>query len=197
MPIASSGNHSEGSLTTQSILWRSIHLPGHEACRLFSHGAEWHLEGTAVFSHLHQPCRLSYLVVCDKEWNTMRASVSGWVAETAVDIDLVVDREHRWRLNGIEQPAVAGCIDVDLNFSPSTNLLPIRRLNLAVGQKAPVNAAWLKFPSFELEPLSQVYSRIDESTYRYRSGGGQFTADLKVDRVGFVRNYPAIWQEEE
>jgi len=62
----------------------------------------------------------------------MRASVSGWVAETAVDIDLVVDREHRWRLNGIEQPAVAGCIDVDMNFSPSTNLLHIRRLNLAV-----------------------------------------------------------------
>lgn len=81
----------------------------------------------------------------------------------------VVDREHRCRLNGIDPPAVAGCIDEDLNFSSSTNLLPIRRLILAVGQNAPVKAAWLKFPSFELEPLSQVYSRIDESTYRYES----------------------------
>jgi hypothetical protein len=186
-----------GSLTTQSILWRNIHLPGHEACRLSLQGAEWHLEGTAVFSHLHQPCRLSYLVVCEENWNTAGARISGWVADTAVDIDLVVDREHRWRLNGIEQPTVTGCFDVDLNFSPSTNLLPIRRLNLAVGQGALVKAAWLKFPSFELEPLSQVYSRIDESTYRYESGGGQFTADLKVDRVGFVRDYPAIWQTEE
>jgi hypothetical protein len=127
----------------------------------------------------------------------MRATVSGWVAEKAVDIDLVVDRERRWRLNCIEQPTVTGCIDVDLNFSPSTNLLPIRRLNLAVGQEALVKAAWLKFSSFELEPLSQVYLRIDESTYRYESGGGKFTADLKVDHVGFVRNYPAIWEEEE
>jgi uncharacterized protein len=197
MPTASSGNHGEGSVTTQSILWRGIQLPGHEACRLFSQGAEWHLEGTAVFSHAHQPCRLSYLVVCEEKWNTMKAWVSGWVAETAVDIDLVVDREHRWRMNGIEHPTVTGCIDVDLNFSPSTNLLPIRRLNLAVGQEALVEVAWLKFPSFELEPLSQSYSRVDESTYRYESGGGQFTADLKVDRVGFVRNYPAIWQAEE
>src|SRR5262245_65703853 len=88
-----------GSLTTQSILWRGIHLPGHEACRLFSQGAEWHLEGTAVFSNLHQPCRLSYSVVCDEEWNTLRAGVSGWVAETDVDSDLVVYREQRWRLN--------------------------------------------------------------------------------------------------
>jgi len=159
--------------------------------------AEWHLEGTAVFSHLHQPCRLSYLVVCDEKWNTTRARVSGWVAERAVDIDLVADREHRWRLNGIEQPTVTGCIDVDLNFSPSTNLLPIRRLNLTVGQEAVVKAAWLQFPSFGLEPLSQVYSRIDESTYRYESGEGKFTADLKVDHVGFVREYPAFWQTEE
>jgi uncharacterized protein len=188
---------SRGSVTTQSILWRGIHWPGHEACRLTSQGAEWHLEGTAVFSHLHQPCRLSYSVVCDEKWNTIRAKVSGWVAETVVDIDLVVDREHRWRLNGIYQPTLTGCIDVDLNFSPSTNLLPVRRLNLAIGQEAAVIAAWLKFPGFELEPLSQVYSRIDESTYRYESGAGQFTADLKVDRVGFVTNYPAIWQSEE
>ena len=132
-----------------------------------------------------------------KKWSTLRARVSGWIAETAVDINLVVDGEQRWRLNGIEQPAVTGCIDVDLNFSPSTNLLPIRRLNLTIGQQALVKAAWLKFPSFELQPLSQVYSRIEESTYRYESGDGQFTADLKVDRVGFVRDYPGIWQSAE
>src|SRR4030095_6765301 len=196
MPIASSGNHSEGTLTTQSILWRSIHLPGHEACRLFSHRAEWHLEGTAVFSHLHQPCRLSYFVVCDKEWNTTRASVSGWVAETAVDIDLVVDREHRWRLNGIEQPAVAGCVDIDLNFSPSTNLLPIRRLNLEVGATGAVRAAWLRFPSFAVEPLYKSYTRLESRLYRYESAGGRFVAEVTVDETGLVVNYGDIWSRE-
>src|SRR5262245_21197754 len=164
----------EEALTTQSILWRGIHWPGHEACRLSSQNAEWHLEGTAVFSHVHQPCRLSYLVVCEENLNTLRARISGWVGDTTVDIDVVVDRNHCSRLNGIEHPTVAGCIDLDLNFSPSTNLLPIRRLNLPVGQEALVTAAWLKFPGCELEPLSQVYSRVDESTYRYTSGEGQY-----------------------
>ena len=32
----------------QSILWRGIYFPGHEACRLLQHDAEWRLEGTAV-----------------------------------------------------------------------------------------------------------------------------------------------------
>ena len=143
-------------MTTQSILWRSIHWPGHEACCLFSQNAEWHLEGTAVFSHVHQPCRLSYLVVCEENWNTLRARISGWVGDTVVDIDLVVDPKQRWRLNGIEQPPVAGCIDLDLNFSPSTNLLPIRRLNLPVGQEALVTAAWLKFPGFMERIIDQT-----------------------------------------
>jgi hypothetical protein len=150
-----------------------------------------------VFSHDHKPCLLSYEVVCQSSWNTLRARVSGWVDNAAVDLELAVDGHHRRRLNGNEYPGVQGCVDLDLNFSPSTNLIPIRRLNLRVGQEAQVKAAWLRFPSFELEPLLQVYRRMDESTYRYESGEGQFVADLKVNSVGFVTDYPAIWQAEE
>jgi hypothetical protein len=183
-------------MSNQTIIWRGIHLPGHEACRMFSKSGEWYLEGAAVFSHDRRPCLLSYEVVCESSWNTLRAKVSGWVADAAVNIDLAVDREHGWRLNGVEYPTVAGCIDLDLNFSPSTNLIPIRRLNLSVGQEAQVKAAWLRFPSFELEPLSQVYRRIGESTYRYEIGG-EFVADLNVNSLGFVTNYPDIWLVEE
>jgi uncharacterized protein len=92
---------------------------------LFSKNDKWRLEGTAVFAHDQKPCLLSYVVVCESSWDTIRARVFGWVANARVNVDLVVDREHRWRLNGIEHPTVAGCLDLDLNFSPSTNLLPI------------------------------------------------------------------------
>src|SRR5438093_248859 len=87
-------------------------------------------------------------------------------------------RTGRWTPNGTECPAVAGCVDLDLNFSPSTNLLPIRRLDLPIGGRAAVRAAWLRFPGFTLEPLEQVYHRIDEGTYRYESAGGSFIAEL-------------------
>ncbi len=40
---------------------------------------------------------------------------------------------------GTERPEVG--LDVDINFSPSTNLPPIRRLNLGIGQEAKVRAA--------------------------------------------------------
>ena len=42
--------------------------------------------------------------------------------------------------------------------------------------------------------MSQIYRRVDESIYRYESGGGSFVADLEFDGVGFVTNYPGVWQ---
>ena len=99
-------------------------------------------------------------------------------------------------MNGAVVPAVEGAIDFDLNFSPSTNLLPIRRLTLAVGQEGVVRAVWLRFPGFELEPLEQVYRRLSESTYRYESAGGRFVAELSVDALGFVARYPGFCETE-
>jgi hypothetical protein len=84
----------------------------------------------------------------------------------------------------------------DLNFSPSTNLLPLKRLGLAVGQEAKVRAAWLRFPSFDLKPLDQLYRRTGEATYRYESAGGVFVAELEVNGVGFVTHYPGFWQAQ-
>jgi uncharacterized protein len=180
----------------ESILRRGFVLPGHEACWLFSQASRWHLEGTAVFSHEQQPCRLDYQVICDAAWRTLSGKVEGWLGNTVVDIQIKTDLTGLWWLNDLERSDVMGCIDVDLNFSPSTNLIPIRRLDLAVGETAEVKAAWLRFPSFALEPLPQQYHRLDETTYRYESAGGQFVADLKVNRSGFVIDYPGIWQAQ-
>jgi hypothetical protein len=155
----------------------------------------WHLIGTAVFEHERQPCRLDYEVLCDARWRTTSAKVQGWLGRHALDIETSVDETGRWSLNGTHVPETTGCIDVDLNFSPSTNLLPIRRLNLDVGQEADVSAAWLRFPSFRLERLDQRYRRLAERSYKYESAGGSFTAEIEVDDAGFVTRY-GFWQAE-
>ena len=177
----------------QSILWQGIYFKGHEACRVYELNNELCLAGAAVFSSDKRPCRLSYLVVCDSSWNTLRGSVFGWVGDQDVNVEIAVDAQ-RWTMNGVAESAVEGCIDLDLNFSPSTNLLPIRRLKLAIGEQAEVKAAWLRFPSFKFELLSQVYTRLDEFRYRYSSGGGNFVCDLTVNEAGFVTDYPGLWE---
>jgi uncharacterized protein len=180
----------------QSILWRRLDQPGHESGRLVGRGSAWQLSGTAVFAHTRQACRLEYLVVCDAAWRTVSGRVAGWIGDETVEIELSVDSARQWRLNGTACPAVAGCVDLDLGFSPSTNLLPIRRLGLAIGQEAEVRAAWLGLPDLALAPLDQLYRRIDRATYRYESAGGRFVTELEVNASGFVTRYPDFWAAE-
>src|SRR5262249_12135859 len=182
---------------TDTILWRRIDLPGHEVGRLKRRDDGWELSGTAVFSHEWGPCNLDYLVICDSGWRTESAQIGGVIGDREINLRVSVDRESTWSLNGVECPIVAGCVDLDLGFSPSTNLLPIRRLSLRRGQEAEVTAAWLPFPSLEFEPLQQTYRREGDSLYRYESGGGVFVRLLEVNAVGFVTNYPGLWVEED
>lgn len=188
-------NIAEG-IADQSILWRRLDRPGHEFARVYLADSGWRLTGAAVFAHEGQPCRLDYLIGCDAQWRTVTCEVNGWLGNQPIAIDISVDAFGRWQLNGTECPAVSGCTDVDLNFSPSTNLLPIRRLGLEVGAEAEVQAAWLRFPSFTLERLDQRYRRTAPETYRYESAGGAFITELEVNSAGFVTRYPNFCEAE-
>ena len=56
---------------------------------------------------------------------------------------------------------------------------------------AKIQAAWLRFPDFTVVKAAQTYTRLDEYTYRYKSG--TFEADLDVDDDGLVTTY-AEWR---
>ena len=179
-----------------AILWRRLDLPGHEVSRLTQSDDLWELSGTAVFAHDQRPCALDYRVVCDQHWRTRSAHIQGTVGHESVALHATVSSEQRWQVNGIAQPALDGCVDIDLGFSPSTNLLPIRRLALNIGEDAKVSAAWLPFPALTFEVLAQTYRREGKSTYRYESGDGAFVRVLDVNAAGFVTHYPDLWRAE-
>jgi hypothetical protein len=172
------------------ILWQWVDRPGHEAARVI----ERVLSGTSVFAHDANPVSLDYEIACDDDWRTREVRVRGWVGERRIDVDIRVDGGV-WTMNGDEVEAVRGCVDVDLNFSPITNLLPIRRLDLKIGDAQLVTAAWLRFPSFALEPLSQRYTRIDETHVHYQSLASNFEALLTIDEGGLVLDYAGVWKQ--
>lgn len=110
--------------------------------------------------------------------------------EIVYEIERLAD--GTWLLNGSAQPEADGLIDVDLNFTPATNLLAIRRLNVSVGTEAVASAAWLTFPEPKLARLDQTYRRLDETRYGYRGYGYEDTLD--VSPAGFVLHYPRLWK---
>jgi hypothetical protein len=181
------------------ILWRRLDLPGHDAAGLRQTVGGAELRGMAVFQDEGGPAALRYSVGCDSEWRSTEATVEGWCGARAVAVRIQRSSDGTWTLNGVLCPSVAGCIDLDLGFSPATNLLPLRRLDLAVSQAAEVRSAWLEWPTAELRPLVQRYARRSVADYDYEAdlpGQARFVGQLRVEPGGWVLDYAELWQAE-
>jgi hypothetical protein len=160
-------------------------------------GDGWRLSGMAVFNLDGRPCALRYEVDADARWSSRGARVCGWCDTERVDVAIVAGPGGQWHFNGVEQSAVRGCVDVDLGFTPATNLLQLRRVALDIGQEATVPVAWFPFPDLTLARLEQRYRRLDQVTYEYQAPSvGYAAAPLHVNEIGFVTRYPGLWELE-
>ena len=180
----------------ESIRWRRLDIPGHETATVKRQSDGWQLSGVAVLTDTSNSCRIEYEIQCDAQWMTRLCSLRGMIGATPVHVDIERDAAGVWSMNGAEVAEVRGCIDIDLGFSPVTNLLPIRRLALPIGARATVTAAWVRFPELTLEVLEQMYTHAASNLYDYQSAGGKFQRELTVDEFGCVIDYPGLWRAE-
>ena len=185
----------QGRLVKETC-WRRLDEPGSETARLIQGEDEWILEGRVNVGVDGARGYIDYRVECSGDWLTRRVSLTGRLDARAVAHRLEADAARDWRFDGRRAPEVSGCEDVDLSFSPVTNLLPIRRLALATGQAAVVRSAWVLLPDFRLERLEQEYRRLSGSRVAYSAPGTGYRAELEVDEVGLVVRYPGLWEAE-
>lgn len=178
----------------RSVIWRRRDQIALEHFELRVHANAILLSGTVLMVDEGAPLRAEYEVRCDHGWVTRSVRVTLRRDRESRELALVTDDQRRWWRDGRELAGVTGCIDIDLSISPSTNTLPIRRLALERGESRDVIAAWVKFPELSVEPLPQRYLRTDQDRYRYQSNGGAFTADIAVDDMGLVVDYPPGWE---
>jgi hypothetical protein len=177
-----------------SGLWRWLQGTGLERFEFLRAGDEWIFRGTILTLAHDAAAEARYEITCDHSFHTKSANVS--VRDAAGERSVrIVSEDGRWFENGAENQTVAGALDIDLGWSPSTNTLPIRRFGLEIGQTSgEFIAAWVRFPELTLQPLPQEYLRLGERKYRYSSRGGAFVAELLVDDHGLVINYEGFWQ---
>ena len=179
-----------------SVLWRRLDTPGHDACCLEGNDAGWQLDGTAVFRQGEAPAQLAYRVVCDPGWRTQWGQVQGRIGGEAVDFRVARTAAGIWTLNGAVAQGLGDGADLDFGFTPATNLLQLRRLDLLEGQTADVPVAWLDLPGCTLFLLRQRYERRSKTTYWYEAPRFDYAALLEVTADGFVRRYPGLWEME-
>jgi uncharacterized protein len=180
----------------ETILFRRHETPGHDACRLIMGSSERRIEGTAVFTWGGMPTQLAYEAVAHEDWRTRYGRVRGWVGARSIDVTIELQASGEWLLDGALVPGLKGCVDVDLGFTPATNLLQLRRIGLKVGEKAEVPVAWWDLDARELSLVEQSYERRSEHSYWYESPRFGYEALLEVAPSGFVLEYPGLWTAE-
>ena len=180
-----------------TVVWRRLDVVGTEFFQLSTDTDGPRLEGGIIAIHEGAPILVDYEIGCTRSWQTRHVALTAVSGETKRRLELRVDEHGRWWADKKELAGLAGCLDVDVSLSPSTNTLPIRRLgflDLPIGESCDVTAAWIRFPQLTVEPLPQRYTRLAARRFHYASAGGAFTAELEVDDLGLVTSYPPFWE---
>jgi len=179
-----------------TILWKRIDVPGHDACHLGWTGDGWMLDGVAAFLEEGEPASLRYRILCDATWRSRKGRVTGWLGARRIHLRVRRTRSGGWTLNDQIVPGLGDCVDLDLGFTPATNLTQLRRIALAIGRSADVPVAWLDVAAGTLDLLHQRYTRRTESAYWYEAPRFEYAELLEFGPEGFARRYPRLWEAE-
>lgn len=173
--------------------WRRLDVPGTDECELVRTADGWRVEGVAEFG---AGARLRYSVDADERWYSVRAEVAGTVDRRPLDLAARRDDSGHWSINDRADPSLHGLIDIDLGFTPATNLFPLRRLSLAPGEAAAAEALWLDDATWTFRRLPQRYERRDALSWWYEAPTVGYSGLLTVTPDGFVRDYPGLWIDD-
>jgi hypothetical protein len=177
--------------------WRHVDVrDGFEVLFLGREGDGFRFDGHSTAVEDGEAWSIRYMLTLDANWVTRSAHVLGRSATGTHEVRLDGDGTGGWLVDGSPAPELAGCLDVDLEASASTNSLPVHRLGLDVGGRAEAPAAWVRALDLGVERLEQRYARTDDdgprSRYDYAAPDLDFTAELVYDEFGLVLDYPGI-----
>ena len=144
-----------------------------------------------VIGNADSPFALAYRLRVDSEWHVREAHLK---TTSRHGLHIVSNGKGTWHVNGVEELALQGCLDIDIQASPITNTLPIRRLGLKPGESSELRLCYIAVPDLIVTVAEQRYTALADGLYRFESLTSSFTADLPVDADGLVKDYPGLFR---
>jgi hypothetical protein len=171
-----------------TALWERSDRLFMELGRLDRVGDRYELSGMALYRGRSGPTAVTYRIETDDRWRTREVELTLDEPTGTQSMSLRANGTGRWWRNGAPLDLPFPCLDVDLAISPSTNILPIRRLELAVGDSGVASVLWVQVPSFAARAVEHTYERVERNAYRFKGRFGSYKID--VDDNGMVLDFP-------
>ena len=185
---------------TADLAWTALEWPGMEHVVVSGEVSGFRADGQLVLAD-EGLASVAYRLQCTTDWRVTSLAIKVTSAASVISLGLTSDGGGRWLADGQPAPELDGCIDVDINCTPLTTTLPIRRLSWSPGVTQDIDVVYIPIPSLKVHSTRQRYTLLarcegtDDGLFRYESGS--FSADLRVDGNGFVTDYPGLWRRVE
>jgi len=138
--------------------------------------------------------RLRYTIETDGAWRTTRAQATLEIGATQRKLDLRRDTQGNWSVNGAPRPDLEGCLEIDLEATPLTNTLALKRLGLEPNRPKPMRTAYITIPSLQVRVDEQEYTQLSPTKFRYRGLSTGFESEVENDADQLVVDYPPGWK---
>jgi len=175
--------------------WRRIdETPGHAYARVVNIARESVYEGWEVAAGPTGGWAVRFRLIVDASSIARALDVDADGPHGWRRLSMRRDPKGRWWADGKRRLDLDECLDADVAATPLTNTPTIRRLDLAVGESADIQVAWVDIPSLSVTAEPQGYDRLaaDEvgglRRYRFRATGIDGLI-LTTDPDGIVGDY--------
>ncbi len=146
----------------------------------------WENEGWTAHGELSAE-RVTYVIRLSPTWQVRQFLLFRDVADP--DLWLGTDGGGRWgEMNGAHRADLDGCTDVFLAATPFSATIPIRRLQLEVGDGVELRAAAIDVETLGVVPVRHRYRRVGDRTWQFDDGDAEATFD--ADEYGLPHDLP-------
>lgn len=184
------------AMLPRQVVWQRVHdACAVEFCSLEPQDDGVLVHGRIVAHHEDVPALVDYRLDCSPDLRSCRAlELERWLGGERRTLSLRQARPGEWQVDRKPAPWLNGCTDVDIEWTPATNLFPIRRLPDTTGASLNVMAAWVRLPGLAVQAAPQCYERLAPRRCRYTSRDSGFSAEIAHDGHGLPLDYGDVWR---
>ena len=110
----------------RNILWSGTKTSSLDYCCVKRETEGWHFSGMIVAKFQTHPFGAHYEILVDKTFKTRRLAIEKIDAGKATHMEIEF-RDGIWTVDDKKRTDLRECTDVDIEASPITNTIPIRR----------------------------------------------------------------------
>ncbi len=176
-----------------NLLWKGREYNSLENCLVNVTEAGVAVNSVIVGGYEGKIYRVEYYIRTNEKWETVFLEIMSQHSNTKEHFVFEGDGNRNWKINENTDSQFNGCTDVDIPLTPFTNSLPINRLKMQNDKGHEIRVIYVDLLIKQITPVRQKYVRLSDTRYHYENIPTDFQADIEVDGLGYVVDYPSLF----